>query len=280
MARIDLHSHSSCSDGSFSPQELVQRAAERGVEQLALTDHDTVSGVQEAIIAASTCNIRLIPGIELSTMWDVHTIHVLGLNLHMEHTQLHALVQQQESSRRSRGEQIAERLVKLGYSGIYEDAIRLADVPEHVSRVHFAQVLVQRGVTATVQQAFDRYLKDGKKAAVPAHWINMVDGIDLLKKTGAQVILAHPLRYDLGSTKLRTLLEVFADAGGAGVELATAHDDSHKEPWLSAQAKRLKLCGSQGSDFHGAAMPWVDIGRCFELPSDVEPVWNRWSAEL
>ncbi len=276
MATIDLHTHSYYSDGALSPEQLVQRAWDCGVKMMALTDHDSTAGLSEAHAVGQRLGVHIIDGLELSTQWQKLNVHVLGLHLQVEHPGLKILLSQQAAARGERARRMAERFEQLGIRGVYDQALALAESPDTLSRQHFAQVLLARGVVHSLQQAFDRYLGDGKKAAVPMPWVTMEEGIAVLLQAGATVVLAHPLRYGMTLTRLLKLLQAFAAAGGQAVEMATATQDAAMIPWLVRQADTLGLKSSQGSDYHGPHMPWVELGQFADMPPSCRPVWSDW----
>ncbi len=276
MVRVDLHTHSTFSDGSLSPEELVMRAVRQQVQILALTDHDSVDGIAPALNVAAHQAIFLVAGVELSVLWEGKVIHVIALNFPHEAPQLTKLLRQQHELRAERGRAIAQALAVLGFQDTYEDAIKLACGPEHVGRLHFAQVLVHRAVVNDVQQAFDRYLRDGRKAAISANWVNLQSAVEVMKGIGATTVLAHPLRYTLSATQKRKLFCAFKDAGGDAVEMASLQESAGPSGWLSDTIRKMGFRASQGSDFHGSSTPWLELGRCRPVPDDLEAVWHAW----
>jgi len=209
MPLIDLHSHSQCSDGSLSPADLVALAVRAGVKALALTDHDSVDGICEARLAADGTGLTLIAGVELSAVWGVHNIHVVGLQVDIEHPVLKAGLAQQAGARAERGKLMAAKLEALGMKGAYEGALALASSPDALSRTHMAQWLFDAGHVSTIQQAFDKYLGPRKPAAVPMPWASLADVVSWIKVAGGVSVVAHPGRYDMSRTKMRQLLQDF-----------------------------------------------------------------------
>lgn len=277
MPVVDLHCHSRCSDGALSPADLVARAAEAGVQVLALTDHDSVAGVEEAREAASGHGLQLLPALELSTSWKGISIHVVGLGVDIHEAGLVAGLARQAGARGERGRAIAERLEKHRVPGAWEGALALAgNEPDRVSRTHFAQWLLEQGKVGSMQGAFDKYLGNGKPADVPMPWLDLPDAIALIRSAGGTAVLAHPGRYPLSRTKLRTLLGLFADAGGEAMEVATATEKPDMIRYLAQLSGQFGLEASQGSDFHGPHMPWIQLGRFPVLPAECRPVWHRW----
>lgn len=280
MPVVDLHTHSHCSDGALAPAELVRQAALAGVRVLALTDHDSTAGVAEAAAAAAGQGMRLLPGLELSTMWRGQSVHVVGLGVDVRHEGLVTGLDRQANARGERAGRIAERLEKLNVAGAYEGALALAGhEPNRISRTHFAQWLLAQGRVGSMQGAFDKYLGNGRPADVPMPWVELPEAVSLIREAGGTAVLAHPGRYPLTRTKLRSLIGAFAEAGGEAMEVATATEKPDMIRYLGQLAVQAGLEASQGSDFHGPHMPWVHLGRFPSLPAECRPVWRRWIAD-
>lgn len=276
MSVIDLHTHSTCSDGSLRPAELVALAVRNGVGVLALTDHDSVAGLAEAQSAASAAGIRLVPGIELSAVWGKYNIHVVGLHIDADHPELVAGLARQAEARGLRARQIGDRLAERGMPGAYAGALALASRPDAISRTHFSQWLYAQGHVGSIQQAFDRWLGPGKPAAVPMPWATLAEVVGWIRAAGGQAVLAHPGRYALSRTRLRELLSAFADAGGEAMEVATATEKPDMIQYLARLSVQLGLKASQGSDYHGQPAPWIALGRFPALPAVCTPIWTTW----
>lgn len=276
MPAIDLHSHSRYSDGSLSPTELVALAAKAGVKALALTDHDSVSGVPEAQAAADQHGITLIPGVEISAAWGVHNVHIVGLQVDIHHPVLVAGLAQQAGARERRAIEIGQRLEALGLTGAYAGALALAREPASISRTHYGQWLFASGHVSTVQQGFDRYLGPRKPASVPMPWASLEDTVSWILQAGGVPVLAHPGRYPLSRTKMREMMSAFQAAGGVAIEVATATEKPDMVKYLGQLAQQRGLAASQGSDYHGKPTPWIALGRFPSLPKGCEPVWQRW----
>jgi predicted metal-dependent phosphoesterase TrpH len=280
MPLVDLHTHSTCSDGALAPAQLVRQAAAAGVQVLALTDHDTVDGVEEAQREADAVGIRLIPGLELSTSWKGISIHIVGLGVDVAHAGFVEGLASQACARGQRARQIADRLEGLRLPGAYAGALALAGGdPDRISRTHFAQWLLGSGRVSSMQGAFDKYLGNGKPADVPMPWLALPDAVALIRSAGGTAVLAHPGRYPLTRTKLRTLIGLFTEAGGEAMEVATATEKPDMVRYLAQLAVQGGLEASQGSDFHGPHMPWIHLGRFPSLPAGCQPVWRRWVGE-
>ncbi len=276
MPSVDLHCHSLYSDGSQTPEQLVQQAAAAGVTMLALTDHDSTQGLAQARIAAELAGIRLINGVEISATWQKQLIHIIALNVDPETPLLQAGLHEQQLARGKRGRMIADKLESLGVVNCWQEVLALVDNDENrVGRAHFAQYLVNIGRVKQLQQAFDKYLGDGKLAAVPMPWTDMHTAISWIKAAGGVAVLAHPARYGISQTKLRLLLADFKEAGGEAMEVSTANEKPNVIVNLAALAQRFGLDASQGSDYHGVNMPWLKLGKFAELPAGCQPVWQR-----
>jgi len=271
---IDLHCHSTASDGALTPTELVVRAAEKKVTHLALTDHDTVSGFAEAQSAAKANDIVLIPGIELSCLWRSHTIHIVGLDFDVDNTDFLAALEQQNRNRWARAVMIAERLSKLAVPDLLERATAESggDVP---GRPHFAKVMVEAGIVKNTAQAFKRYLGSGKVGDVKAFWPELQEVVQWINAAGGLAVLAHPRKYQLTATKLRDLTADFRRAGGQSIEVSTSGQSSGDLGFLAELCVREKLLASQGSDFHFPGAPWCELGRIMKMPDGLEPVWHH-----
>lgn len=274
---IDLHCHSTASDGALSPSELVRRAADMGVTHLALTDHDTVEGIAEARAAADSAGIRLVNGIELSCVWRKHTIHIVGLDMDLDDETFHHRIDGQQASRWKRARRIAEKLSKhvAGCDGdILERATALAggDVP---GRPHFARALVEAGLVKDTAQAFKRYLGSGKPGDVKAFWPELEQVVRWINEAGGIAVVAHPRKYKLTATRLRELVGDFVAAGGQGIEVITSGQSSGDLGFLTELCRREDLLASRGSDFHFPGAGWCELGRIPRLPEGLTPVWEK-----
>ncbi len=281
MPSIDLHCHSLYSDGTQTPQQLVQQAIAAGVEVLALTDHDTVLGLTEAHLAAQLSPLKIIDGVEISATWQTQLVHIIGLNINPLQPILQAGLQQQEQARAKRAQLIAQKFDSLGIKDTWQDVLALAgNNPNRIGRAHFAQVLVERGIVNAQQKAFDKYLGAGKPANVALPWTEMKTAIDWIVAAGGVAVLAHPARYGLSQTKLRALLFDFKQAGGQAMEVSTANEKPNIIHNLANLAQRFELYASQGSDYHGTNMTWLQLGRFASLPAQCQPVWQLFKEKV
>ncbi|WP_164498049.1 RNase RNM [Pectobacterium versatile] len=271
----DLHSHTTASDGLLTPTALVSRAVDMRVSVLAITDHDTTAGLDEAqnAIAQQRLPLRLIPGVEISTLWENHEIHIVGLGMDIAHPALTGLLQQQAECRQSRAEQIAARLEKNRIPDALAGAQRLATGGQ-ITRAHFARYLIELGIAANMNQVFKKYLAKGKTGYVPPQWCTIPQAIEAIHQSGGVSVLAHPGRYDLTAKWLKRLLATFAESGGIAMEVAQCQQAPDERTQLGRYARDFNLMASQGSDFH-LPCAWIELGRKLWLPADVEPVWHH-----
>nr|WP_312410096.1 RNase AM [Pseudescherichia sp.] len=272
----DLHSHTLASDGLLSPEELVHRAVEMRIGTLAITDHDTTSAIPaaRAEIARAGLDLMLINGVEISTLWENHEIHIVGLNIDIEHPAMVTLLEEQKARRQARAMQIGERLEKAHVPGAWEGALRLANGGA-VTRGHFARFLVESGKASDVAGVFKKYLARGKTGYVPPQWCTIKQAIDVIHHSGGKAVVAHPGRYDLSAKWLKRLLAHFAEQGGDAMEVAQCQQAPNERTQLAAYAQQFGLMASQGSDFHQPC-PWIELGRKLWLPAGVEAVWQLW----
>ncbi|WP_326489437.1 RNase RNM [Pectobacterium versatile] len=271
----DLHSHTTASDGLLTPTALVSRAVDMRVSVLAITDHDTMAGLDEAqnAIAQQGLPLRLIPGVEISTLWENHEIHIVGLGMDIAHPALTGLLQQQAECRQNRAEQIAARLEKNRIPDALAGAQRLATGGQ-ITRAHFARYLIELGIAANMNQVFKKYLAKGKIGYVPPQWCTIPQAIEAIHQSGGVSVLAHPGRYDLTAKWLKRLLATFAENGGIAMEVAQCQQAPDERTQLGRYARDFNLMASQGSDFH-LPCAWIELGRKLWLPADVEPVWHH-----
>lgn len=272
---IDLHCHSYFSDGALSPKELIDKALLQQIQCLSLTDHDTVAGYAELLPAAAAASIKIINGIELSTRWKKHDLHILGYQL--THTdELLNLIQRQAQSRIDRAKQIGEALSRVGVVDAYNKACELAG-HERAARPHFARVLVNEGKARDMQAAFKQYLVRGRGAYVPTPWISVQEAVEGIVASGGQAVIAHPLKYGLTRSKLHELINEFKEAGGAGIEVVSGEMTVSEINEMAATSQRFNLLASSGSDFHSDTMSRVNLGRQKQLPVNCTPIWHEWN---
>ncbi len=262
---IDLHAHTTASDGSLSPTELVQKAKDAGLGALAVTDHDTLAGLPEAIVAASRCNLELVPGVELSVEDDGGRFHLLGYLFDPDDRPLQDALVDLRRSRAARNTQIAEKMGHLGLPVTMSDVRAEAGSGEVIARPHFAQALIKKGVVGSVQEAFDRFLSTGKPLYLPKQVLTPRDAITLIHGAGGLAVMAHPGLAPLNEDALAKLIGRLAqDDGLDGIEAYySQHSPAQTERFLTL-AQRLSLIVSAGSDFHGTPKPHVPLGIIYE----------------
>jgi predicted metal-dependent phosphoesterase TrpH len=273
-SQIDLHCHTTASDGALAPVALVDRAVERGLQTLAITDHDTMAGYLEAKGYAAEKGLRLIPGIELSCQWRGINIHIVGLNCDPEHPVMKAAVEAQGQVRYQRAKTIADRLAKK-----LNTEINFADIEKlaggEIGRPHFAQYLVDRGLVADKAQAFKKYLGAGKVGDVKSGWPEIDTAVRWIVESGGQAVMAHPHHYKMTRTKLMDCLALFKDAGGQGMEICCGLMDNNTMGNMRRIANEMELMGSCGSDFHGPNKFGLDLGVMPKFPEkDIQPIWS------
>jgi len=273
IEQYDLHCHSLASDGSLTPTELVIRAKEMGVTSLALTDHDTINGQQEARVAAGNHAINFIPGIEISTTWENKCFHIVGLNIDPEHKGLCQGIKGLQTLREERAKKIAFKLEKKSIPGAYEAVIKAAK-GGMVTRAHFSSYMLAQNYVSTRQEAFDRYLGQGKPAFVSTVWADLAEAIGWINKAGGVAVVAHPLRYKMTASWMRRFLSFFKAAGGQGIEVVTGRSNADEIRRAMIYGKQYDLAASIGSDFHTPDNKWVELGRLAPLPANITPVWE------
>jgi len=272
---IDLHCHSTLSDGLLTPEQLVAHAASQGVQVLALTDHDEVGGLARARAAADNHGVAFIDGVEISVTWKKRTLHIVGLRVDPNYAPLVEAFASVRQGRETRAMQMAEGLAKVGIHGAYEGAKAIAGT-SLLTRSHFAQFMVQQGHAKNIKSVFKKYLVKGKPGYVNHEWMSLAEAVSLIRDSGGEAVLAHPGRYDLGFVNMHLLLHEFRQLGGVGIEVVTG---SHQPPQYDQFAKlahRFDLKASRGSDYHGPGMSYLDMGMLPALPVGCVPVWRDW----
>lgn len=249
--RIDLHVHSSASDGVFSPAEVVRKAHANGVEVMALTDHDTVSGLKEARNEAEKLGMRFIDGVELSVSWGGRTIHVVSLGP-KKFEPYRELSEKLSKQRDLRARTIASKFDAMGIYNTHEQALELAGNGLNLSRRHFALALVQRGTVGTEDEAFEKYLRDEGPAFVKTQWMTLPEAMRFIRETEGVAVVAHPGRYNFAAPLTTIdLLEEFKALGGDAIEVTTgSHFEAENERYTRV-ALNMGFLASTGSDFHG-----------------------------
>ena len=257
---IDLHTHSTVSDGTLSPAELVRLAYRSGITALSLTDHDTAEGNFAARQAAADIGLDFIPGIEISCDYRERNIHILGYWIDPENEQLRNISARLIEYRNQRNHKIIERFQELGIRLEYNDIMEIAG-NDVVGRPHFARALTDNGHTVSIKEAFDIYLGQGKKAYVPKIRLTPAEGIELISQAGGIPVLAHPNQYPFGTTdELKKVMIELASLGLRGIEAHYSTNSPDQTGFYLQLANELDLAVSGGTDFHGEIKPEVQIG--------------------
>ena len=260
---VDLHIHTSTSDGSYSPKEIVDLAKEQGLKAIAITDHDTIEGNGEAVAAGLDRGLEVIPGVEISVEWNKHPIHILGYYIDWENEDLASQLRSLIAFREERNPQIVKKLNLLGVQLSYDEVKEVAGEGT-VGRPHFAQVLVEKGYVKNEDQAFDKYLKRGASAYVDKRRLTPQDGICLIKDAGGIAVLAHPFTTDgIIDREMEQFICRFRQLGIQGIEALYPLHTHQQTLQLQTLAKKYKLLVTGGTDFHGKQKPQVRLGTGF-----------------
>ena len=275
MGRIDLHSHTTASDGSLTPEELVRLAKQQGVATLAVTDHDTIAGLPQAIAEGERAGVEIIPGIEISCLYGTTELHILGYFINPDDPQLAPALITYQASREERNPRIVERLRELGCELTYAE-IKEAAGSATVGRPHIAQALVRRAYVTSVSEAFDRYLADGAPAHSPRLLPSPAEAIGLIRQIGGIPVLAHPVYTSRTKEPFEQICETLKGLGLLGIEaIYSSHSRQQTDRYLSV-SKNQGLLVTGGSDFHGETKPNLLVGTGYgnlSVPSDVlEPM--------
>lgn len=258
---IDLHVHSTCSDGTLSPTELVDYAIQKGLSAFALTDHDCVEGLDTILsYAKSLPNApEIIPGIELSTDENGQEVHMVGLFIDHHNPEFNQYLQEFIASRTTRNKKMCLLLQEHGMNITYEELE--AEFPGAVlTRAHYAKLLLKHGYVKSIKEAFERFLGDHCPCYVSREKITPVMAIDLIKKAGGLAILAHPILYHMSDARLDALVQKLKEAGLTGIEAIYSTYSPAEERQIRKLATKYDLLLSGGSDFHGENKPGLDLG--------------------
>jgi predicted metal-dependent phosphoesterase TrpH len=276
MPRYDLHCHSTHSDGLLAPADVVLRAAARGVDVLALTDHDETSGLAEARAAAASTGLRFVHGAELSVSWHDVTLHVVALGIDPDCQALQEGLVAIRTGRDQRARRIASSLADAGIAGAYEGAAAYVTNERLIGRTHFARFLVETGRVRDMKAAFQHYLTTGKPGYVKHAWATLSQALGWIRAAGGQAVLAHPGRYSVDGAQMRQLLGEFRDSGGDAIEVLSSSHTYAQTSEYARYARVFGLLASSGSDYHGPGESRVDLGAMPDLPAGIVPVWKDW----
>lgn len=274
MPIIDLHCHSTASDGLLAPHELALRAVGNGVEMLALTDHDDLSGLAEAGALARENGLRFVDGVEISIEWGGQQVHILGYGFRTDDPTLNAGLAQIRSGRVERAQRMSEALARVGIAGAFEGAMRYAKNPSLISRAHFARYLVECGRCRDVHAVFEDFLVPGRPGYVDHRWATLEDSIGWIRGAGGIASIAHPGRYKFSRGEMRRLIGEFKEIGGQSIEIVSGRHSNDTMLVFARLAQEFGLLGSCGSDFHGPEESYTDLGRIEAMPDGVTPIWE------
>jgi 3',5'-nucleoside bisphosphate phosphatase len=275
MKYYDLHSHSTASDGTLKPSQLIELAKNSGVDCLALTDHDGIDGINEAKQQAKTVGLEFIPGIELSVSWEKFTIHVVGLNIDTTYAPLLAGIEQLKSYRIWRAQQISNSLEDSGIKGALA-AVEEVTKGNMIGRMHFANFLVENGYCKDIRSVFKNFLVNNKPGYIHGQWASLENVLSWIKGAGGVAVIAHPGRCPFKNKKLKLLLNEFIELGGQAIEVVSATHSIHEVKRMTTIAQEFELYASIGSDFHNPNISWNKLGKLAPLPGQCAPVWNIW----
>lgn len=255
---VDFHTHSTCSDGTLTPSELVRHAEKSGLSAFALTDHDSVDGIKEAMAEAEKCNIEFIPGIEFSAADDTET-HIIGLFIDPENEKLLGTIKKLKDSRRRRMEDICRKLRDLGFTITHEEALEVAG-GNFVGRAHIAKLMVTKGYCETVKECFDKYIGLGKPAYSEKNELTATEAVKSIRAAGGLAFLAHLNQTGYDLEQLENLLTELKEAGLIGIEgYYPEYTPEHTSQYRTL-AEKLSLAVSGGSDYHADMKPHIQIG--------------------
>ena len=259
MNLIDLHTHTTCSDGTYTPTELIEYAAQKKLKAIAITDHDTVSAFGEALGAACKYSIELVPGVEISASYEGLEIHILGLFIDINYQPLLDMLAHCRSIRDMRNLQVIELMNKENIPITIEDIYALSG-GEVMGRSHFAKYLVNNGYCTSIKEAFGNYLVKGKKAYVARSLPEYEDAIEIILGAGGIPVLAHPVKYRLDYEKCDAMVKKLKAAGLMGIEAIYSTNTSEDETNYRSMADKYSLTLTGGSDFHGLNKTDIDLG--------------------
>ncbi|WP_308498546.1 PHP domain-containing protein [uncultured Anaerobiospirillum sp.] len=311
VSNIDFHCHTNASDGGFSPSELIDRAYGRGLNAIAITDHDLTAGVADAVQRAALLNAKLlngdadapvetyikenaevngvdngelhrapsertlivIPGVEFSTTWYDEQIHIVGLGIDPNNDSLKELEAKLKVARTQRAVAIGEKLKRLGFERPYERCCEQAREGASITRGNYARLIFQDGKAKSVDDAFHKFLRRGQDAYVKSVWGPIEETVEVIKAAGGIAVLAHPRRYKISNMRLRKLVYEFKKAGGEAIEVSSSQQRQLDRDYLVQLCHKYEMLASLGSDFHNEGFH-RDLGQNIDLPSDVTPVWH------
>lgn len=259
MANIDLHTHSNKSDGSLSPTALIDEAKSIGLSAIALTDHDTIDGLEEAINRGNEIGVRVVPGVELSTEYMGRDVHIVGLFIDYKNETFLNHLKNFVDSRELRNKKMCDKLTEAGIPVIYEELIEMFG-DSVLTRAHYARYILSKGYIKSLPEAFERYIGDHSPYYIPREKVTPKQGVELILNAGGVPILAHPILYKLGKDALETLVKDLKEYGLVGIEAIYSTYTNADERTIRNLASKYNLLISGGSDYHGEAKPGLNLG--------------------
>ncbi len=274
ILNADLHCHSVVSDGTLTPEELAQRAHDKGVELWSLTDHDELGGQQRAAAAARALGMKYLTGTEISVTFIGKTVHIVGLGFDAKDAALSQGLVRTRGGRGQRAQEMAASLERIGIHGAYEGALKYAGNHELISRTHFARFLVEVGACKDTNEVFRKYLTEGKPGFVEHRWATLKDAVTWITQAGGMAVIAHPARYGFSANEEFALFSEFKHHGGQGVEVVTGSHTTAEYQTYANMAREFELAASRGSDFHSPNESHTELGTLPNLPGNLTPVWE------
>lgn len=274
--KVDLHCHSTVSDGVLAPAAVAAYARNAGVDVWALTDHDEIGGIKAAREAAGQLGMRFVAGVEISVTWANETVHIVGLHIDEDNPVLVAGLAATRNGRQARAKEISAQLESAGIPGAYEGALRYVGNPDLMSRTHFARFLVEIGVCASTAEVFRKYLTEGKPGYVPHRWATLEQAVGWIRGAGGIPVIAHPGRYPFSATAEGALFDEFRQLGGNTIEVVTGSHTPDQYAVYAEAARRYGFLASRGTDFHAPGEARVEFAELPPLPSGLTPVWHDW----
>lgn len=280
QSTIDLHTHTTASDGHLTPSELVDLALTNHVEMLAITDHDTTWGYESVKDDAKQRGLQLVSGVEISTTWGGQGVHIVGLNFDPKHAAMTQLLDFQRDARAKRYHVILDKLAKAKVP-ISEDEllnhVGSGNNNRQIGRPHIAQAMVAKGYVNTVEKAFKQYLGAGKIGDVKNGWASLADTVSAITESGGIAVIAHPDKYKMTRSKTLRLIDEFIELGGRGIEVISAKQHIDITNKYAKIANDRKLYASIGSDFHRHVSYAPDVGKISPLPHNITPIWQAFN---
>ena len=273
IMKADLHNHSYYSDGVLSPTEVVKLASQADCDLFSLTDHDTTDGIAEAQLEANKLNLHLINGVEISALWRNMAIHILGLGIDINNDILQAGLEHNQKLRKDRAEKIALGLWRSGIKDALEKTQSFSKT-DMLTRTHFAQMLISEGYCKDMKAVFRRYLTGKKPGGVRVEWEDFDEIVHWIHSAGGKAFIAHPFRYQMTHTKIKTMLNDFKCVLGDGIEVVTGTSSDGEIQLGNQWADEYNLLATCGSDFHGWPNQRVRIGNLKDLPDTEKAIWR------